>query len=148
MICISLIIRDVLFVFVFCHTRGMWKFPGQGSNPCHSSNLSRFSDNAGSLTCCATKELCDVLFGHLSSLEKCWFRPFAQFLIALFMFFDTELQELFVYYGCRSIVGHFICKYFLPFCGLSFCFVYGFLCCAKVLSLIRSHLFMFLFLLL
>ena len=28
-----------------------WKFPGQGSNPCHSSNQSHSSDNAGSLTC-------------------------------------------------------------------------------------------------
>ena len=27
----------------------------------------------------------------------------------------------------------------------SFCFVYGFLCCAKLLSLIRSHLFIFVF---
>ena len=33
----------------------------------------------------------------------------------------------------------------LPFCGLSFCFVYGFLLCAEVLSLIRSHLFIFVF---
>jgi len=27
--------------------------------------------------------------------------------------------------------GHFVCKCFLPFHRLSFCFVYGFLCCAK-----------------
>ena len=33
------------------------KFLGQGSNLCHSSNQSCCSDNAGSLTCCATKEL-------------------------------------------------------------------------------------------
>ena len=31
------------FFFFFGH--GMWKFPGQGPNPCHRS------DNAGSLTC-------------------------------------------------------------------------------------------------
>ena len=30
---------------------GMWKFPGQGSNPCHNSA------NGGSLTHCATREL-------------------------------------------------------------------------------------------
>ena len=36
-----------------------------------------------------------------------------------------------------------LCRYFLPFCGLSFHFVYGFLCYAKLLSLIRSHLFIF-----
>ena len=28
-------------------------------------------------------------------------------------------------------ISHIICKYFLPFCGLPFCFVYGFLCGAK-----------------
>ena len=38
----------------------MSKFLGQGLNLCHSSNLSRYSDNAGSLTCCATRELLRV----------------------------------------------------------------------------------------
>ena len=33
------------------HTQGMWKFQGQGSNPCHSS------DNAGSLAHWASREL-------------------------------------------------------------------------------------------
>ena len=33
-----------------CNTCGMQKFLGQGSNPCHSSDLSHRSDNAGSLT--------------------------------------------------------------------------------------------------
>ena len=33
----------------------MCKFLGQGSNPCHSSNLSCHSDSTGSLTCCATR---------------------------------------------------------------------------------------------
>ena len=37
---------------VFGHTHGIWKFPGQISNPCLSSNLSR--DNTGSFTCCTT----------------------------------------------------------------------------------------------
>ena len=46
-------------------------------------------------------------------------------------FFDIELRELFVYFGDSSLVGHFIYKHFLSFCGLSFYFVYGFLCCAK-----------------
>ena len=32
------------FLGFFGHAHGMWKFPGQDSNPCHSS------DNAGSLT--------------------------------------------------------------------------------------------------
>ena len=49
----------------------------------------------------------------------------------LVLFFDVKLHELFVYTGDQSLVGLIICKYFLPFCGLSFHFVYGFLCCAK-----------------
>ena len=31
----------------------------------------------------------------------------------------------------QSLTGHIIYKYFLPFCGLSFHFVYGIICCAK-----------------
>ena len=34
-----------------------WKFQGQGLNPCHSSDLSHSSDNVGSLTHWATREL-------------------------------------------------------------------------------------------
>ena len=37
----------------FGHTPSMWKVPGQRSNLSHSGNLSRCSDNARSLTCCA-----------------------------------------------------------------------------------------------
>ena len=40
----------------------IWKFPGPGSNPRHSSNLSHCCDNAGSLTGCATRELPHELF--------------------------------------------------------------------------------------
>ena len=43
--------------FSFGCTHGMWKFPGQGSNQHHSSNLSHSSDNTGSLTHCVTREL-------------------------------------------------------------------------------------------
>ena len=48
-----------LFVclFVFCHICDMWEFPGQGSNLCHSSNLSHCSDSARSLTGCTMREL-------------------------------------------------------------------------------------------
>ena len=42
-----------------------------------------------------------------------------------------KLYEMFVYFGDEPLVSRFICKDFLPFCVLSFCFVYGFLCCAK-----------------
>ena len=42
-----------------------------------------------------------------------------------------------------------ICKYFLPFYRLSFCFVYGFLCCAKVCKSLQvwlGHICLFLLL--
>jgi len=41
-----------MFVVTFFlgHVCGMWKFPGQGLNLCHSSDLSYSSDNTGSLT--------------------------------------------------------------------------------------------------
>ena len=48
----------MLFKFLFGEggcTGGMWKFPGQESNPCHSSN------NARSLTHCATRKLLTLL---------------------------------------------------------------------------------------
>ena len=48
----------VCFCFLFGCTCGKQMFPGQGLNPCHSSNLSHSSDNTGSLTCCPTRELC------------------------------------------------------------------------------------------
>ena len=38
-----------LYVFI-CPNHGIWKFPGQVSNPCHSS------DNTGSLNCWASRE--------------------------------------------------------------------------------------------
>ena len=43
-------------VFAFGHVYGIWKFPGQGLNWCHSS------DNAGSLNCCVMRELQDGFF--------------------------------------------------------------------------------------
>lgn len=43
------------FLFFGC-TRGVWDFPGPGTNPRHSSDPSRSDDNARSLTCRATAE--------------------------------------------------------------------------------------------
>ena len=52
----SSIFSFYLFIY-FGHTDGMRKFPGQGSNPCHSCNLSHSYGNARSLTHCAIREI-------------------------------------------------------------------------------------------
>ena len=50
------------------------------------------------------------------------------------------------YFWGWSLVSHFICKYFLPFLWLVFLYYLCFpLLCKKPLSLIRSHLFIFVF---
>ena len=38
------------------------RFLGQGLNPWHSSNPSHYSDNAGSLSHCATREFLIIIF--------------------------------------------------------------------------------------
>ena len=45
------------YYYFFGCSHGMWKFPGQGSNPPRSSDPSHSSDNAVSLQCCTTREL-------------------------------------------------------------------------------------------
>jgi len=57
----------------------------------------------------------------MSSLEKCLFSFFAHFLIRL-LFFYSKLHELFIYLESEYLVGHTICKYFLPLCRASFYF--------------------------
>ena len=64
-----------------------------------------------------------------SSLEKCLFSYSAHFLVGFF--FLCWAYELFMYVGYQSLIGHIICKYFLPFSRLSFHLVNGFLCCVK-----------------
>ena len=61
------------FFFSGC-AYGTWKFLGQGSNLCHSSDLSRCSDNARSLTQYATRKLLKCsgllfLFSFLAALR-------------------------------------------------------------------------------
>ena len=51
-----------IFLLLFVHAHGTWKFPDQGSNPHHSSNPSCCKDNAISLTHWATRELPISLF--------------------------------------------------------------------------------------
>ena len=53
-----------LSFFFFGHTCGMSKFLGQGSNLRHSSNLSHSSDNTGSLTHWATREVQTLSYSY------------------------------------------------------------------------------------
>ena len=46
----------------------MRKFPGQGLNPHHSSSLSHSSENARSLTHCATRELHPSLYNSVPNI--------------------------------------------------------------------------------
>ena len=48
--------RPLTVFFFFAHSQHV-EVPGPESNPCHSSNLNHCSDNAGSLSCCTTREL-------------------------------------------------------------------------------------------
>ena len=54
--------------FVFSHTCGMWKFPGQGSGPCYSCNLCHSCSNVGSLTCHDTWNFLFVDFSMMAIL--------------------------------------------------------------------------------
>ena len=59
-----------------------------------------------------------MALGHLYVFGEMMFR--SSHFYDFGFFFDVELH-----------VGCIICRYSLPFCRLSFCFVYGFPCCAK-----------------
>ena len=53
----------------------------------------------------------------ISCLEKRLLSSCAHFFNWVVCLFYVELYELFIYFGYRPLIGHIICKYFLPFCG-------------------------------
>ena len=61
------------------------------------------------------------------------------------LFFVVELlSAVCIIWNLDPCLLHHLQRLF-PFCGLSFYFFNGFICCAKLLSLIRSHWFTFVF---
>ena len=71
----------------------------------------------------------------ISSLEKYLFRSSTSLGLGWFFFcYWAAWAAAHIYFGDESFVSCFACKYFLPFWGLSFHLVYGFLCCAKPLK--------------
>ena len=71
--------------------------------------------------------------------------PIFQLSFCGFFFFFFWAVCIVCIFWLLILVGCIICKYFLPFYRLYFCSVYGFLCCTKAFSLIRSHLIIFIF---
>ena len=60
-----------LVSFFFLPQQQCVDVPGPGIKPCHTSHLSCCSDNIGSLTCCATR---DLLSFFLYDLFSVWYR--------------------------------------------------------------------------
>ena len=58
---------QILF-YLFGHAYSIWKFLGQGSNPCHNIDPSCCSDNAGYLTCYPQEKSCSQILNQSTAL--------------------------------------------------------------------------------
>lgn len=54
------------------------------------------------------------------SFMNCFFTSFVYFLIELFVFLAVEFWEFFIYSRYLFFFRYVICRYFLPFCSISF----------------------------
>ena len=81
-----------------------------------------------------------------SSLEKCLFRSFSRFLIGLIVYLVLSCVScLYTQSTWKLIVSCFICYCFLPFWGLFCTLLIVSFAVQKLLNVIRSHLFTFVF---
>ena len=80
-----------------------------------------------------------LLAVYISSLGKCLFSFLAHVWLGRLVF------RYWAAYIFWRLIFCFLCCYFLLFWRLPFHLAYSFLCCAKLLGLIRSHLFIFIF---
>lgn len=94
-----------LFSF-FCHTHGMQKLPGQGLNPCHSS------DNRGSLACWTTRELPQTLY-QLEKTKKCYIISLKKIIVVSYLIIVELKQSAMKYLNSCVII-------LLPMC-ISMC---------------------------
>ena len=69
-----------------------------------------------------------LLVNSMCSLEKGLFRYSTHFVTGSFAFFIlSHMSSLYILH-IKPLVGHVICKYFLPFSRLPFHYIDGFLC--------------------
>lgn len=121
-------LKLLFFLFFFCfflggglffgHTQSMGKFPDQGSNLHHSSDLSHSSDNARFLTHCTTRGLPFFLLGLWQLTSKSTKRTQLCFQIvlvleALWWALSTECRQLWAKsrLGSSAVRGQQCAKY-------------------------------------
>ena len=89
----------------------MWKILGQESKPRHSSNPSHYSDNARSLTCCATRELHEHLFWKGREKQKKKKKNQESFKFCAFLFIIvTYEKKTSILFCCEHFKNIFITK--------------------------------------